>query len=67
MVQKLLATGKEPGLGSRPVDVLACRTCQGRMKRLAVVMDPKSIARTLCTAGEATELPRRSPGRGPPY
>jgi hypothetical protein len=44
-----------------------CPTCQGRMKLLALVKDPKSIARTLSAAGEATELPRRSPGRGPPY
>ena len=36
------------------------------MKVLALVKDPKSIARYLCAAGEATELPRRSPGRGPP-
>jgi len=49
------------------VDVLACPTSQGRMKLIALVKDPKSIACTLCTAGEATELPRRSPGRGPPY
>ena len=49
------------------VDVLACPTCQGRMKLLALVKDPASIARTLAAAGEATEVPRRSPGRGPPY
>jgi Putative transposase len=49
------------------VDVLACPTCQGRMKLLALVKDPASIARCLATAGEPTEVPRRSPGRGPPY
>ena len=49
------------------VDVLACPTCQGRMKLLALVKNPASIARTLATVGEATEVPRRSPGRGPPY
>jgi uncharacterized protein YbaR (Trm112 family) len=49
------------------VDVLACPTCQGRTKLLALVKDPKSIARYLAAAGEATEVPRRSPGRGPPY
>ena len=37
------------------------------MKLLALVKDPASIARTLAAAGEATEVPRRSPGRGPPY
>ena len=49
------------------VDVLACPTCQGRMKLLALVKGPASISRYLATAGEATEVPRRSPGRGPPY
>ena len=49
------------------MDVLACPTCQGRMMLLALVKDPASIARYLAAAGEATEVPRRSPGRGPPY
>jgi hypothetical protein len=46
------------------VDVLACPRCQGRMRLLALVKDPASIARHLATVGEATEVPRRSPGRG---
>jgi hypothetical protein len=37
------------------------------MKLLALVKGPASISRYLATAGEATEVPRRSPGRGPPY
>jgi hypothetical protein len=37
------------------------------MKLLRLVEDPASIAHTLAAAGEATEVPRRSPGRGPPY
>jgi hypothetical protein len=49
------------------VDVLVCPTCQGRIKLLALVKSPESIARYLATVGEATEVPRRSPGRGPPY
>jgi hypothetical protein len=49
------------------VDVLACPTCQGRMKLLGLVKSPASIARYLATLGEAAEVPRRSPGRGPPY
>jgi hypothetical protein len=49
------------------VDVLACPRCQGRMRLLALVKGPASIARYLATVGEATEVPRRSPGRGPPY
>ena len=49
------------------VDVLTCPRCQGRMKLLAMVKEPTSIARQLAAAGEATEAPRRSPDRGPPY
>jgi len=49
------------------VDVLACPSCQGRMKLLAMVTDPHSVARYLAAVGEPTELPRRSPSRGPPY
>ena len=49
------------------VDVLTCRSCQGRMRLLAMVKDPASITRTLAAVGEATEVPRRSPSRGPPY
>lgn len=32
-----------------------------------MVTDPASIARYLAAVGEATDVPRRSPGRGPPY
>ena len=49
------------------LDVLACPRCQARMKLLAMVTDPASIARYLAAVGEATEVPRRSPSRGPPY
>ena len=37
------------------------------MKLLTMVKEPTSIARYLAAAGEPTEVPRRSPGRGPPY
>ena len=37
------------------------------MKLLAMVTDPASITRYLAAVGEATEVPRRSPSRGPPY
>ncbi len=49
------------------VDVLECPRCQGRMRLLAMVTEPASIARYLAATGEATEVPQRSPGRGPPY
>ena len=32
-----------------------------------MVEDPANIARFLAVVGEATEVPRRSPARGPPY
>jgi len=49
------------------VDVLRFPSCLGRMRLLAVIKEPVSIARTLAAVGEASEVPRRSPGRGPPY
>jgi hypothetical protein len=48
-------------------DVLQCPSCGGRMKLLALVTAPKSIARYLRAAGEPTDVPRRSPSRGPPW
>lgn len=49
------------------VDVLECPSCQGRMRLLAMITEPASIARALAAAGEPTEGPLRSPNRGPPY
>ena len=49
------------------VDVLACPKCHGRMRLLAMVEEPANVARYLAAVGEATEVPPRSPGRGPPY
>ena len=49
------------------VDVLACPKCHGRMRLLAMVEEPANVARFLAAMGEPTEVPRRSPGRGPPY
>ena len=49
------------------VDVLRCPSCQGRMRLLAVIKEPASIACTLAAVGEAGEVKHRSPGRGPPY
>lgn len=37
------------------------------MRLIALIEDPASIARYLAGTGELTELPRRSPSRGPPY
>jgi hypothetical protein len=49
------------------VDVLACPKCHGRMRLLAMAEEPANLARFLAAMGEPTEVPRRSPGRGPPY
>jgi uncharacterized protein YbaR (Trm112 family) len=48
------------------VDVLACPECQGRLKLMALVTDPASIARYLAAVDETTEVPRHTPSRGPP-
>jgi hypothetical protein len=32
-----------------------------------MIQEPASIARYLAAVSEATEVPRRSPSRGPPY
>ncbi len=68
---------KGPGGGYRPwaellartfaVDVLACPSCHGRMRLLAVIKEPANVARYLAGVGEATEVPHRPPSRGPPY
>jgi hypothetical protein len=49
------------------IDVLECSTCQGRMKLIALVTDRASVRRFLAAYGELTEVPGRSPSRGPPY
>jgi hypothetical protein len=48
-------------------DVLSCPSCNGRMKLLALVTDSKGSARYLRALGEPTDVPRRSPSRGPPF
>ncbi len=37
------------------------------MRLLGVLEEPSRIARYLAALGEATEVPHRSPSRGPPY
>ena len=49
------------------VDVLHCPKCNGRMKLVAMVTAPKSIARYLKRLGELEDVPPRAPSRGPPY
>jgi len=49
------------------VDVLECPACHGRMRLLVMVTEPASVVRYLAAVGERTEVPLRSPNRGPPY
>ena len=49
------------------LDALGCPVCQGRMRLVAVLRNPARIARYLASTSEPTELPARSPSRGPPY
>jgi hypothetical protein len=49
------------------VDVLECSKCKGRMKLVAVLTEPKSVFGYLASLGESTDVPTRSPSRGPPY
>ena len=37
------------------------------MKLVAILTDPRSIARFLAALGEPTDVPGRSPNQGPPY
>jgi len=48
-------------------DVLTCPRCSGRMKLLALVTEPTSVARYLRGIGEPSDVPKRTPARGPPY
>jgi len=48
-------------------DVLECPTCKGKMKLVAMITEPTSIVRFLSALGEPTDVPARSPNRGPPY
>jgi hypothetical protein len=37
------------------------------MKLVAMITEPSGIARFLSALGEPTDVPARSPNRGPPY
>ncbi|WP_129349673.1 transposase [Sorangium cellulosum] len=43
------------------IDVLECPVCKGRMKLVALLTEPSSIARFLTALGEPTDVPGRSP------
>ena len=49
------------------IDALECPNCHGRMQFIAMLTERESIVRYLTAIGEATEVPPRSPKRGPPY
>src|ERR1019366_7019954 len=54
-------------LGRLGADVEKCPSCGARMKLVALVQDPKSVARFLQGLGEPHEPPVRAPARAPPY
>ncbi|WP_436625290.1 transposase [Sorangium sp. So ce136] len=41
------------------IDVLECPACKGRMKLVAMVTEPRNIARFLSALGEPTDVPAR--------
>ncbi len=49
------------------IDVETCSQCSGRMKLIALVTKPSSVARFLRRLGESTEPPTMAPARDPPY
>ena len=49
------------------LDVLLGPKCKGRMRLLAMVTDPKSLARYLRALAEPTSAPEPEPARAPPY
>jgi hypothetical protein len=49
------------------IDVETCPRCGGKMKIIALVQDPESIARYLGHLGLPTEEPPMAPARGPPF
>ena len=49
------------------LDVLCCPRCSGRLRLVALMTEPKEIARYLRALGEPTDPPARSAARGPPY
>jgi hypothetical protein len=48
------------------IDVLECPRCKGRRKLVALVTEPRSIARFLTALGEPKAVPGRSPSLAPP-
>ena len=49
------------------LDVTVCPSCGGRLKLVALVQQPYSVARPLRSLGEPTDAPARAPPRPPPY
>ena len=49
------------------LDVLLGPNCKGRMRLLAMVTEPKSLARYLRSLAEPTSAPQPEPTRAPPY
>jgi hypothetical protein len=45
------------------IDLLQCPRCEGRMKVVAVVMEPAEVERLCASLGEATSAPPVHPSR----
>ncbi|WP_437312164.1 hypothetical protein [Sorangium sp. So ce388] len=61
MRQCLIAEGRLKYLDLARITVLECPACKGRMKLVAMVTEPRNIARFLSALGEPTDVPARSP------
>jgi hypothetical protein len=49
------------------LDVLECPRCRGRLTLLAVITDVEEAGRFARKLGDPSELPPRTPARGPPF
>lgn len=67
--QIAILVAKDHNLFKKPVELshLLVAVNEGRMRLLAMVTEPKSVARYLRALGEPTEAPARTAARGPPY
>ena len=51
----------------RPIDILACGECGGRLRLLSTITDRAAIEKILAHLGLPTDLPTPAPARAPPW
>jgi hypothetical protein len=56
----------ESGVSAFAIDVLRCQRCEGRLRLLAAVMNPKAVRAILASLGLPTDAPELRPARAPP-